>query len=131
MSQQPPWNYSDPYMPPHVQPQVPEQWQRKAAVTPARRRPPYPSHLVRFPAELLGMGGRRRSRGPSFWRMVYLGTHPVALLMSIFLFMIMAEVIVGWGAVVTAIWLAWVAVVTLVWLFRVTISAMMSGHGRL
>lgn len=150
-------NSPQPFVQPHVQPQVPDQWQGKPgygprewkppevgywtypanpeteqrAARPGRRRPPYPSHLVQFPAGLLGTGGRR-SRGPSFWRVLYLGTHPVALLMSVVLFMLLIEFVIGWVFAVIALWLAWCALVTIGWGCHVAVSAMTGGHrGRL
>lgn len=137
------------YVQPHVQQQVPPQWQnRRRQAAPAQpqwkppeigywnypvteqerrerhRRPPYPSHRIGFPAELLGFSSRRRGRGPSFFQMLYLGTHPIALLISVFLIMLGIELWMLWFAFILIMWLTWCAGVTLVWLCDVAVSAM-------
>lgn len=136
------------YVQPHVQRNVPPQSRQRisappqwkppeigywnpVAPEPEPRRPPYPSHLVGFPAELLGLSSSRRSRGPSFWRMVYLGTHPIALLMSVFLIMFGIELWMLWFAFVLICWLLWVMAVTTGWACQVAASAMRGGRGRI
>jgi hypothetical protein len=57
----------------------------------------------------------RRRRGGSIAHYVYLGTHPVALVMSLMLTMIVMCAVAGWVAVVGAGWLLWVAGVTVIW----------------
>lgn len=151
---QPPWDYPQPeFVQPHVQqhnsqpsfaPRNQQQWKPpevgrwtypgtpQPQPKPGRRRVPYPSHLVRFPSELVGFGGKRRGRGPSIWRMVYLGTHPVALLMTAFLFMIMAEFVAGWFLLVFSCWLLWVLAVTTGWACHAAAVAIAGGRrGRL
>ena len=145
--QPPPWpqqqqpgysqrDYYSPHVHQNVPSHIPEQWQGKPPVIEPftypgkpqreRRRPPFPSHRMQFPWELVTFKGG--SRGPSIWRMAYLGTHPLALLMSVFLAMSMAAGVLAWGLLVAAMWLAWCAVITVVWVFRVAFSALPGLH---
>lgn len=136
------------YVQPHVQRNVPPQFRQRisappqwkppeigywnpVAPEPEPRRPPYPSHLIGFPAELVGFSSRRRGRGPSFFQMLYLGTHPIALLMSVVLIMLGLELWMMWLMLVLIVWLTWCAAVTLVWLVDVAVSAVQDRHGRL
>ena len=88
----------------------------------ARHRPPYPAHLVRFPAKALGFN--RRHRGPSFMHIVYLGTHPVALLMSMVVTLLMIEFVVAWIMLVVSAWAMWWCAITCWWAFQVAVAAL-------
>lgn len=119
------------HAPTHVQRQYPQEFRQVAQppqfpAAPPRRtrpgRPPYPSHLVRFPSGALPRS--RRRRGPSARRIFYLGRHPVALLIEMCLTLLALEVIVGWIALVVAAWALWTAVVTVGWLCKVAAAAM-------
>jgi hypothetical protein len=105
--------------------QAPAAPQRQAAPPvphSARRRPPYPAHLVRFPSHALPRS--RRKRGPSLGRIFYLGRHPIALLIEMVLTVIAFEVILAWIALVAAGWAAWVILVTIAWACRAAAAAM-------
>lgn len=80
---------------------------------PARGRPPYPAHLVRFPSQALPRS--RRSRGPSLFQVVYLGTHPVALLLSLVISLFAGGLVCAWIVLVAVAWAMWCAAVTLWW----------------
>jgi hypothetical protein len=69
--------------------------------------PPQPPHAPsRLPAypRFPRLGGRSR-RGPSLFRMVYLGTHPVALMMSLVISCVLIEVWAMVAMVVVSVWL--------------------------
>jgi hypothetical protein len=93
----------------------PATWSRppRARAASRRRLPPYPWHKVRFPWKALP---RSRRRGASLWRVLYLGTHPVAMLIELCITMVALEVIAAWVALVVAVWALQVACVTVGWL---------------
>jgi hypothetical protein len=59
--------------------------------------------------------GRRR-RGPSLFHVVYLGTHPVALMMSAVVSILPIVILLGWVMLVACVWPMWAACVTVGWL---------------
>jgi hypothetical protein len=86
----------------------------RAAATPLPRRPqalparrPLPAY-PRFP-RLAGRSGR----GPSIFRIVYLGTHPVALMLSLIISCLMIEVWAAVAAVIVSAWLLQCGVVAI------------------
>ena len=94
-------------------------------VPPVRRRtPPFPSHLVRFPRELVLPRSRRR-RSPSLFHVVYLGTHPVALAMSLFISMMAIVFVLCWALLVAYVWAIWAACVTVGWLCRAAAASLL------
>ncbi|MGH3165330.1 MAG: hypothetical protein ACRDN0_05475, partial [Trebonia sp.] len=101
-------------------PPAPRSRPLRAPVGPRRGLPPYPWHKVRFPRRAFP---RSRRRGPSAWRLFYLGRHPVALLMELCIMMLAVEVIVGWVAVVAGAWMMWVTLVTMAWLGQLAAAA--------
>lgn len=63
-----------------------------------------------YPRGLLPRGGRRG--GMTFFRMVYLGSHPVAALVAVVITLYLWAIVLAWAALVTLGWLLW-ALVTL------------------
>jgi hypothetical protein len=118
--QQPPWQqpgYSQqpPYPP---QPQPPASRHPAALAGPTTRRlPPYPAHLMRFPSGMLPQS--RRRRGHSLGHYVYMGTHPVSMLIALCVNAMIAYVVVCWLALVGAAWMMWAMLVTMAWLVQV------------
>jgi hypothetical protein len=91
---------------------------------PGARLPAFPTRLIRVPRSLLPRS--RRRRGPSLGHLVYLGRHPIALVMSL--------VVNGTIMMVAAIpylilatfwlgWVYWVMLVTMGWLCQCTVAA--------
>lgn len=91
----PQWTYQPPrrQAPPRPAPSAPR----------SRPLPPYP----RFPRLM----PRSSRRGPSVWRMVYLGTHPVALMMSAFISCLVISAWACFAMIAGLVWLAACAVV--------------------
>ena len=92
-----------------------------AAPRPAHRWPPYPAHLVRFPAVL---PRSRRRRGHSVGHYVYLGTHPIALLVTLYINAMILCVVVSWLALVWSAWAMWALLVTVGWLCQLAAAAL-------
>ena len=86
------------------------------------RLPPYPAHLVRFPSKSLPRA--RRRRGHSIGWYVYMGTHPVAVLISLYINLMVVCVIVCWLVLVVEVWLIWVVLVTMAWLVQVAAASL-------
>jgi len=113
-----------PYSPLYV-PQPPASRHPAARPRPipaARKLPPYPAHLVRFPWNTLPRS--RRRRGPSIGRIFYLGRHPFALLIEAFLTILALEVIVAWAVLVVGVWAVWASAVSMGWLVQVAAAAL-------
>ena len=109
--------------PMHVQRQFPQGFQPLARrPRPARRRPPYPYDLVRFPAGALP-GSRRRRRGVSVYRIFFLGRHPVLLLIELWLTVAVIGAVCAWIVLVALAWALWTGAVSVVWLCRVAAAA--------
>jgi hypothetical protein len=100
----PPRDYRPPQYPPQpryeqtvpARPYQPPRSPQRAAA--AARRKPLPRY-PRFPR----FSGRSR-RSPSIFRMVYLGTHPIALIMSLAISCLLIEVWVMVAMVVVSFW---------------------------
>jgi hypothetical protein len=110
---------------PQYAPQPPASRQPAASPRPTpapRRLPPYPAHLVRF---LPGMLPRtRQRRGHSLGHYVYMGTHPVAMLIALSINAMIICVAVGGLAFVGAAWMIWAMLVTMAWLVQVAAAAL-------
>jgi hypothetical protein len=66
------------------------------------QRPPFPSGLMpRFTS----------SRGPSLYRLLWFGRHPLALLLTMMTWMVAAVLLAGWALLVAAVWALWWAAV--------------------
>jgi fatty acid desaturase len=96
-------------------------WQPQHDPGRQQRRPPYPARAVRFPAGMLPRAGRNRGR--SFWRLVYLGSHPVAAIFALCVNAAAAAVVIGWIAIVGSAWAVWVMLVTGAWLCRAAVAS--------
>jgi hypothetical protein len=94
---------------------------RPRRVSAPRKLPPYPAHLVRFPS---GMLPRSRRRRHSIGHYVYLGTHPVALLIALWVNLMIICVVAGCLAFVAMGWMMWAMLVTMVWLVQVAAAAL-------
>ena len=110
-------------VPMHVQPQAAQPVAQPPIATRRRKLRPYPYRLVRFPEGLLPGSGRRR-RGVSVWRIFYLGRHPIALLIELWLTVAVIGVVCAWIVLVALAWAAWTAAVTIVWLCQAAAAAM-------
>lgn len=119
--QQPQYGWYPPTVPPRAQqaPTVPHHPAYQAPA--ARRMPPYPSHLVRFPVNLVPR--TRRGRSHSVMWFVWIGTHPIAMLFSLYITMFWLSMLLAWLMLVTEFWLMWVLAVTIGWLCRCAIAA--------
>jgi hypothetical protein len=87
-----------------------------------RMLPPYPAHLVRFPSGMLPRS--RRRRGHSIGHYMYLGTHPAAMLITLYIDAMIIFVVVGWLAFVAMGWAMWATMVTMAWLALVAAAAL-------
>jgi hypothetical protein len=110
---------------PRYQPAVPQSRPspappRSAAPRTVHRWPRYPAHLVRFVAVL---PRSRRRRGHSVRQYVYLGTHPIALLITVCINAMIVGVVVSWLALVWSVWVMWAMLVTIGWLCQLAAAA--------
>lgn len=119
-------------LPPQFRPQ-PQQYVRPAPATrqPAarprsaavpRNLPPYPAHLVRFPSQMFPRA--RRRRGHSLGYYVYMGTHPVAVLIALYVNALIICCVLGWLMLVGSAWMMWAMLVTMAWLVQVAVAAL-------
>ena len=118
---QAPWQY--PQAIPQAIPQVERPFAQPSIAPRKRELPPYPAHLVRFPDGLLP-GSSRRRRGMSVWRIFYLGRHPIALLVELWLTLAVIGLVCGWIVLVALAWALWAGAVSVVWLLRAAPAAM-------
>jgi hypothetical protein len=83
----------------------------QAVPAPRQAARPVPRPLPRYPRfpRLLS----RSRRGPSIFRIVYLGTHPVALMLSLIISCLMIEVWAAVAAVIVSAWLLQCGVVAI------------------
>jgi hypothetical protein len=66
----------------------------------------------------------RRRRGHSLGHYVYMGTHPVAMLISLYINAMIAFVVVSWLVFVAVGWMMWAMLVTMAWLVKVAADAL-------
>ena len=84
--------------------------------------PPFPAHLVRFPSRLLPRARRRRGHSTGWY--VYMGTHPIAVLISLYINAMIICCVLGWLVLVVEMWLVWAMLVTMAWLVQVAVAAL-------
>ena len=120
----------DPGRQPPAPPYPYGQYPPRPHVPPARLLPPYPSRLVRFPVRLLPRARRRGGRGHSLVYYVYLGTHPVAVMVALFATVIAWGLLAEWVLFVVMAWLTWAGLVSAWWLCAAPFAAAVNAARR-
>jgi hypothetical protein len=103
-------------------PYAPQPQYRPQPAPAPRKLPPYPAHLVRFPSGMLPRSRRRRRHSVGHY--VYMGTHPVAMLITLYIDAMIIFVVVGWLVFVAVGWMMWAMLVTMAWLVKVAADAL-------